>query len=285
MNLRLECIPCLVRHGFDISAQTADPAVRERFLRDVLSWASQLNYDQYPPLAAREMYAMLRRTTGIEDPFASVKQKSNTKAYAMYPALKERVAASADSLDTALRLALAGNMIDYGRSTADGLDMEEVIARFLGAHFAIDHRERLRGKIRDAREILYILDNAGEIVFDRVFIEEIGPERVICAVRGAPIINDVTMADAEQTGLTGVCRVISSGSTASGTPVAICTGEFQELFRRSDLVIAKGQGNFESLHEEEREVFHLFVAKCPVIAEETGVAEGSAIACFNDITD
>ena len=282
MRLQLECIPCLIRHGFDISVQTADPAVRERFLREVLAWASHLNYDQFPPLAAREMYAMLRRVTGIDDPFARIKEISNTKALAMYPGLKERVAVARDPFDTALRLALAGNMIDYGRSAADGLNMDKVVEHFQTASFAIDHRKRLREKIMAARDILYILDNAGEIVFDRVFIEEIGPDKVIAAVRGTPIINDVTMKDADQTGLNEVCRVISSGSAASGTPVAICSEEFKALFHGADLVIAKGQGNYESLHEEDREVFHLFVAKCPVISIEVGVEEGSALACFNN---
>lgn len=282
MRLHLECIPCLVRHGYDISAQTADPSVRERFLREVLSWASSLDYDQFPPLAAREMYAMLRRITGIDDPFARVKDVSNTKVMAMYPGLKKMLAASPDPFDTALRLALAGNMIDYGRSAADGLDMNAVVERFQKASFAIDHRDELRKMARDAKDILYILDNAGEIVFDRVFIEEIGPEKVIAVVRAIPIINDVTMEDAKQTGLTGVCRVVSSGSSASGTPLVVCSDEFRGLFDSADLVIAKGQGNYESLHEERRQVFHLFVAKCPVISVEVGVAEGSALACFND---
>lgn len=282
MRLHLECIPCLIRHGYDISARTADPAVRERFLREVLSWASSLNYDQFPPLAAREMYAMLRRVTGIDDPFARVKEISNTRVLAMYPCLKEMVASSPDPFDTALRLALAGNMIDYGRSAADGLDINAVVDRFQKASFAIDHREHLRDKVRKARDILYILDNAGEIVFDKVFIEEIGPEKVIAVVRGMPIINDVTMHDAQSTDLTGVCRVISSGSDASGTPLAICSDEFRDLFDSVDLVIAKGQGNYESLHEEQRQVFHLFVAKCPVISVAVGVAEGSALACFNN---
>ena len=90
------------------------------------------------------------------------------------------------------------------------------------------------------------------------------------------------MKDASQAGLVEVGRVMSSGSAASGTPISICSDEFKYLFHRADLVIAKGQGNYESLHEEDREVFHLFVAKCPVIAVEVGVAEGSALACFNE---
>jgi uncharacterized protein with ATP-grasp and redox domains len=281
MNLRLECIPCLIRHGYDISDQAASEHDRERFLREVLAWASAMNYAQVPPLAAREMYAMLRRITGIDDPFARIKERSNAKALQCYPLLKEAVAASGDPLDTALRIALAGNMIDYGRQSADGIDMEKVVRSFLAADFALDHRDRVRGMLEGAKNVLYILDNAGEIVFDRVFIEQIGPERVTCAVRAVPIINDVTLKDAQQAGLTDICRVMSSGSGASGTPMAICTDEFREVFANADLVIAKGQGNFESMHEEGREVFHLFVAKCPVISREVGVAEGSALAFFN----
>jgi len=284
MHLHLECIPCLIRHSFDISSGTQRPEDRERFIREVLSWIAGIDYSVLPPLAAREIYGMLRRITGIADPFAEIKEQSNRMALAMYGPLKETILSSMDPFDAALRIALAGNLIDYGRSRADGLEMNRVIEHFLGTDFASDHREKLRQSISEAGSILYILDNSGEIVFDRLFVEQIGPERVTCAVRSAPVINDVTMKDAEQTGLTSVCTVISSGSEASGTPIDICSEEFREIFHSADVVIAKGQGNFESLHHEDREVFHLFVAKCPVIARVLGVEEGSALACLNQIT-
>ncbi len=284
MHLRIECIPCLVGHACDISKGVRDPTAREKFMREVLALVSCMDFDRYPPLAARDIYDLLERTAGISDPFADVKKISNLKARALAAWADSLVRASRDPEDTALRVALAGNMIDYGRCSADGLDMREVILAYLGAGFARDHRSVLRKRLAEARSVLYILDNAGEIVFDRIFVERIGTQRVVCAVRSGPIINDATLEDARASGLTGVCRVISSGVAASGTPLRQCSEEFREIFASADLVIAKGQGNFETLFDEDREVFHLFVAKCPVIARELGVAEGSALAFFNSLS-
>lgn len=281
MNLRLPCIPCLVGHAHDISAGVDDADAREAFIREVLACIANMDYNRTPPLAAMDIYALLAKTTGLEDPFAEVKRASNRKALDLLDWARSVVAASGDPLDAALRIALAGNIIDYGRCSADGVDMREVIHTYLAAGFALDQRDVFRRRLDEARSVLYVLDNAGEIVFDRVLIEQIGPSRVTCVVRGGPIINDATMEDAVSTGLVDACRVISSGVAASGTPVEACRDEVRDAFASADLVIAKGQGNFETLFDENREVFHLFMVKCPVIARELGVDERSALAFFN----
>ncbi|HOJ14263.1 MAG TPA: ARMT1-like domain-containing protein [Deltaproteobacteria bacterium] len=281
MHLRLECIPCLVRHAYDISVHAASDAGREGFIREVLALVSRMDFARVPPLAARDIYDLLEKTTGVRDPFKDVKDASNRKALELYPWLEGIVASSPDPIDTALRVALAGNMVDYGRSSADGIDMRASVLRYLEADFAVDHRRRLREALEGARTVLYVLDNAGEIVLDRLLVEVLGARRVVCAVRSSPIINDATMDDARAAGLADMCRVIPSGSGASGTPLESCSDEFREVFSKADVVISKGQGNFETLFEEDRDIFHLFVAKCPVISREIGVAEGSALAFFN----
>jgi uncharacterized protein with ATP-grasp and redox domains len=281
MQLRLECIPCLVRHAFDISAQVKDAARRELFMRKVLALAAGMDYGRMPPLAARDIYALLEETTGLKDPFREVKDQSNRKALELYPWIESIVRGAVDPLDAALRIALAGNMIDCGRGSVDGLDMRKAVLRYLEADFALDDRARLFTELDGARSILYVLDNAGEIVFDRLLVERLGARRVVCAVRSGPIINDATYEDARLTGLTEVCEVIPSGSDASGTPIEACSARFREVFESSDIVIAKGQGNFETLFDEHRDVFHLFVAKCPVITDEIGAPQGGALAFFN----
>jgi hypothetical protein len=213
---------------------------------------------------AMEMYEILRDLTSINDPFAEIKAVYNEKALAFFPRLKEIMASSPYPIDTAIRIAVAGNIIDFAAGNHGAVPIEETLNSALVAPFAIDHMDRLKDRIKDAGSILYLADNAGEIVFDRVLIEEIGPERVTCAVRDVPIINDATMEDASAAGLDDICTVISSGSKAPGTPLELCSDEFRDLFYSVDTVIAKGQGNYETLTHTGRDIFFLFMVKCPM---------------------
>jgi uncharacterized protein with ATP-grasp and redox domains len=134
-----------------------------------------------------------------------------------------------------------------------------------------------RQAVNDAREILYIADNAGEIVFDRLLIERLPIEKVTVAVKGSPVINDVTMEDALVAGLPRIVEVIDNGSDAPGTILESCSGYFQERFEKADLVIAKGQGNYETLSDIDKNIFFILKAKCPVIARDIGCEVGQMI--------
>jgi uncharacterized protein with ATP-grasp and redox domains len=278
MRTSIECIGCLARQAVDIARLHIPANRREVFIREVLKGLAGFDYESSPPIMAMEMYEILRNLTAITDPFAEIKAVYNDKALALYPRLKEIIAASSDPTDTAIRIAVAGNIIDFAAGNHGAIPIEETLKRALVAPFAIDHMDRLRRSIDDGGTILYLADNAGEIVFDRVFIEEIGPDRVTSAVRDVPIINDATQEDAAAVGLSGVCTVISSGSKAPGTPLEICSDEFRDLFYSADSVIAKGQGNYETLDHAGRDIFFLFMVKCPIISREVGVAVNSFIA-------
>jgi len=177
-------------------------------------------------------------------------------------------------------MAVAGNIIDFGLGAhgCEEIAVEDTIMNALDSPFAVNDIPELIERLGDAEHILYVADNAGEIVLDRIFIEHIGPDRVTCAVRSAPVINDATLTDAAQAGLDRLCRVIPSGSEAPGTPLSLCSEEFLECFAAADLVISKGQGNFETLDAPGREVFHLFMVKCPVVSQEVDVPMGSFMA-------
>ncbi len=246
-------------------------------MRETLENLSRFDYGHAPPLMAMEMYAQIRERSGILDPYAEIKRHYTELAVQFLPQLKTLTRESGDAFDTALRIALAGNIIDFGAGGRDGLDVEATIRRALEAQLSIDHTHALRERLERARSVLYLCDNAGEIVLDRIFIEVIGPEKVICAVRDKPVINDATLADAHKAGLDTLCRVISSGSPAPGTPLQHCTEEFLALYHSADLVISKGQGNFETLSQADRDIFFLLIAKCPVISREIGVALGSFV--------
>ena len=279
MHTALECIPCLARQALEAARfVTDDPAVHERVLRDVLRSATEMDLAQCPPAVGQRIHRHLRQLTGVDDPYRAVKDRFNRMALDMLPDLAVRVRQAADPLGTALRLAIAGNVIDLGVN--GGLTENEARQAVAGAMEEPLHGdvERFRQAAKAANDILYLADNAGEIVFDRLLIGRLQTERVTVVVRGGPILNDATMADAEAAGLCGLVETIDNGSDAPGTILGDCSEDFRRRFAEADLIIAKGQGNFETLSDETANIYFLFKVKCPVIADHVGLPVGSHVA-------
>jgi len=279
MHTALECIPCFARQALEAARfVTEDPAVHEQVLRDVLRWAAEIDLAQCPPVVGQRIHRRLRQLTGVDDPYRAVKDRFNRMALDMLPDLVVKVRQAADPLETALRLAIAGNVIDLGVN--GGLTENEVRQAVAGAMAEPLHGdvEGFRQAMEAAHDILYLADNAGEIVFDRLLIGRLQTERVTVVVRGGPILNDATMADAEAAGLCGLVETIDNGSDAPGTILGDCSEDFRRRFAEADLIIAKGQGNFETLSDETANIYFLFKAKCPVIADHVGLPVGSHVA-------
>jgi len=279
MHTALECIPCFVRQALEAARfVTDDPAVHEQLLRNVLRSVAEMDLAQCPPVVAQRVHHHLRQLTGVDDPYRAVKDRFNRMALDMLPELSARVRQAAEPLGTALRLAIAGNVIDLGVN--GGLTEDEArqaAADAMEESFPLDV-DGFRKAVQAANPILYLADNAGEIVFDRLLIEQLRAERVTVAVRGGPILNDATIADAEAAGLGDLVEVIDNGSDAPGTILADCSESFRERFTTADLIIAKGQGNFETLSDEMANIYFLFKAKCPVIADHVGLPVGTHVA-------
>ena len=180
-------------------------------------------------------------------------------------------------------MAIAGNVIDFalGAELGEG-EVLRTVEDAWQRPLAVDHLELLRAAVDRASSILYLGDNAGEIVFDRLLIEQMPREKVTFVVRGAPILNDVLVEDAEMVGLTGMVEVIDNGSDAPGTILDQCSDDFRRRFEEADLVVAKGQGNFESLSEPGREVFFLLRPKCAVLARHLGCELGRLVVLRTD---
>lgn len=232
--------------------------------------------DASHPEIQRELNHAFSEITKVEDPFTEEKTHSNQLALALYEQWKPRVLSSDNPFDLALRLSIAGNIMDYGANNS--FDLHETINNVLKASFAINHSEFLRNKIEKAKKILYLGDNAGEIVFDKLFIEVIMPNKVIYAVKDAPTLNDVTMKDAKEVGIDFVAHIISNGFDAPSTVLNKCSKAFLEVYHSADLIISKGQGNFEGLmNENDERIFFLLMVKCDVIAEILNVQKGSFI--------
>ena len=278
MKTELDCIPCFVRQALEAARFVTDePAVHERVMRSILRAIAELDLTQCPPVAVQKIHRDLRKITGVHDPYCDVKDRFNRLALDILPELSAKVQAASDPLAMALRFAIAGNVIDLGINgclTDD--DVRQAIASALSDPFNGDV-DIFRHAVEEAGKILYLADNAGEIVFDRLLIEQLPAECVTLAVRGGPVLNDATMVDAQAAGLHEVVDVINNGSDAPGTILDDCSQDFRRRFAEADLIIAKGQGNFETLSDEDADIFFLFKVKCPVIANQVGIPVGTHI--------
>ena len=279
MRMYLDCIPCMINQGIFAARETGCDLDRQKAVVDAIARRiPDFSMDAAPPEMAVDVYTIIRRITGSDDPFSAVKRASNQAALSVYPELVKRVKEAENPLLTAVQIAVLGNILDYGANT--NIDMKHEIRKILEEEAAAIDGEESRlfdlasfeSALKGAGEVLCIGDNAGEIVFDRVLMEYIRreyPETTLrYAVRGRPIINDVTMEDALEVGMDRVCGVVSSGCPAPGAVPALCSGEFLRLLQSADVIISKGQGNYEALSENDYPVFFLLRVKCPVIAKD-----------------
>jgi len=285
MNNSLDCIPCFIRQALEACRfVTDDPAVHEQVVREVLLLAAEMDHAQCPPVIGQKIHRRLRQITGIEDPYRAVKDRSNKMILDMTNNLKKRVESSPNRFAMAVRLAIAGNVIDYAvNGCPDEMELRRAVEQSIGAPLRGDINI-FRQAVAEADSILYLADNAGEIVFDRLLIEQLPMERVTLAVRGAPVINDATRIDAQTADLNELVKVIDNGSDAPGTIVPDCSPAFQKRFDQADLVIAKGQGNFETLCNIPKNIFFLFKVKCPFIGQRIGENVGGLMLYRNKIS-
>ncbi len=283
MRTYFDCVPCAIRQVLDsVRMITDDEALHERVLRESLGMWQKMDLRQSPPAIAQQTHQLVRRLTGVADPYLEVKNRYNRFALEMYPELRERVEHSADPFEAAVRLAIAGNIIDFGvNSAVEQHSVRESILRSLTDPVDTNAVRRLRQAIDAARDILYLGDNAGEIVFDRLLIEQMPCEKVTFVVRGGPILNDALMEDARVAGITELVEVIDNGGDAPGTILEMCSEAFRRRFAQADLIIAKGQGNFESFPEIEKNVFFLLRPKCVVLSRHLQCEMGRLIVVQN----
>lgn len=290
MKTYIDCIPCFFQQALDAARAAGASDSKKKLIVDKVSRElRKYSMKSTPPEMGRILYKIVKDVTGNRDPFKRQKVKSNELALGLYAELKHMVAHSPDRLLKAVELAIIGNSIDYGAQRS--FDVEKEMRKILNREFDFDKKEfkalfnyrKLKNALNRAKRILYIGDNAGEIVFDRVFIEELlhiyGKKisEIVYVVRGGSIINDVLMEDAQVCGIDKSTKVISSGCDAPGVVLGLCTPEYLRYHKKADLIISKGQGNFESLPNRDKRIFFLFRVKCPVVAKDMGHPVGSII--------
>ena len=269
--MRTECYFCHIKTVESLIAKHKPKTIdAEAFMDDINTLLGPKNNLSNPQLATL-IHRKASVKLNIENLYKSEKESANELLLTRYDALKSLVQKSANPLKTAIKLAVAGNIIDYGAHSV-GDDIEQQILTLLKKELVIDQSDALIEAISKAKSILYLGDNAGEIVCDKLLIEILNHKNLRFAVRGKPVINDVTREDAKAVGLDKLCKIIDNGYDAPSTLLEHCSVEFQEAFEHADLIIAKGQGNFEGLmNHKNKTIYFLLMAKCVPIAEMLNV--------------
>jgi len=275
MKTYLDCLPCFVNQALRAGRlATNDEKKIKQILDETGDMLKELSMTATPAENGAKVYNKIREITGVYDSYKEIKKRSIEEAKKMYGYLKNEIEKSDTPLETAVRISIAGNIIDFGVNTK--FDLKTDVEKILYQDFAYFDFESFSNQLKTAEQILYIGDNAGESVFDKLLIETIN-KKTIYAVREIPVINDSVMEDAINSDLNQVSTIISSGVKAPGTILNQCNDNFLEFFNSANVIISKGQGNYEGLSGVNRTIFFLLKAKCPVIAKHLNVEVGSII--------
>jgi hypothetical protein len=279
MKTELDCFACFVRQALATARLVeTDDERRWLALRGVLDLLREVDREVPPPLVARQVYAVVHEVLAAPDPYAQIKRECNARALELLPRLRAQVQAAADPFAAAVKVALAGNIIDFG--TGKAFDLERTSERVGDTKPTVDDTPALAERLRAARSLLYLADNAGEIALDALLLEQLPEDLLVTlAVRGGPIINDATEEDAAAVGLDRRATIIRPASALPGVCLEEAGEELREAFAGADVIISKGQGNFETLHgvADQYPIFFIFMVKCGVIAQHTGLPEGEPV--------
>ena len=269
MRTDLECMACFLNQALATARLCSDdPQLHRRIVNETGTLLPSLNMQISTPENAVAVYGLIADISGVTDPFQELKNESNSLALSLRKKVRERIISSSDPLHAAVRYAIAGNIIDYGAQHS--FDAMQTLSKCLEEDLLINDYDKLQKELRAGKQknILYLADNCGEIVFDGLLIEQLQElgHTVTLVVRGDSIINDATMHDVSSVEVDSICRVITNGTSCPGTPLQSASDELRRCFYETDLVISKGQGNFETLSEEKGLIYFLLTVKCPVVA-------------------
>ena len=278
MKAKPDCIVCVFRQALGAARLACDnPAQHLRVMQEVARWVAQTDLERTPASLSRPLYATVTGITGNPDPYHAIKAESNRIALELLPSIRARIAASPDPLQTAIHAAAAGNLIDLGIGHA--FDIAKDIPAMLDQPFKLNAIEEFRKELGPGRKLVYLGDNAGEIVFDMPLVEAIlkTGTTVTFTVKSGPIINDATLEDAHAVGLTDRVPVIGTGSNDIGVDWTRVSGEFLDAVRQADVLVSKGHGNFETCNERPENFYFLLKAKCAMVADALNVRLGDLV--------
>lgn len=282
--MHIDCIPCFRKQAERLIVKHGLSEIPANEVRTELNIILDKKAEAFTsPEVGRYLNSLVKSISGITDLYAKEKKEYNEMILQRYDELNRLVQASDNPKFTALRYALAGNIIDFG--PPNEFNAQVAFSEALQKEPSINHSETLFKKLNDAKTVLYLGDNAGEIVADKLFIETINHPNLYFAVRGSYVMNDITMEDAHFVGIDQLATVISNGYDAPSTILSACSPEFMEIYNKADIIISKGQGNLEGLiKEKNKNIYFLLMVKCDVMARQVGVNQGDVVVWNNQST-
>lgn len=279
MKMELDCLPCICRQTLESARMVTED---ENIQKDILKKYAQIlpgavDKDLSAPQLSAEIQAYIKKVSGVDDPYQKIKEKNLEAASKILDIAKKEIADAEDPFLAALLMAAMGNSIDAGVSL--NVEIEENIERALKHSFKINDYKKFLIDINKARELLFIADNTGEALFDKLLLQKLKNYdlNITYVVREAPILNDLTKKEALEIGIDEYADIISGGSKAPGMLMQTATSEFLEAYNKADIVLSKGQGNLEGLYQEEENIYYLLKAKCELIAKILNVEIGDFI--------
>ncbi|WDV46280.1 ARMT1-like domain-containing protein [Clostridiaceae bacterium M8S5] len=282
MEIKYECLSCITRQLTKLAVKLTNDKNTQQ---DIIKYGLDVISNNYPnssaPYITGLIYNYAKKITEIKDPYRDEKKKFNHIAEQLVSelSLNTQIENSESPVDTAIRLSIAGNIIDFGLGiNVDELDVRDSINHSLTTELFGGTSEDFLKATHNASNILFIGDNAGEIVFDKLLIERLPLHKITYVVKGGPIVNDVTMEDATTVGMDKLVKIIDSGASIQGIELSACSDDFLKSFKDADMIISKGQANFESLScLDNKTIFFLLRAKCQSVADEVGCAQNQFV--------
>lgn len=270
------CIPCLIKQASNAAKLfTNDKDLQLKIVKEACREVLTVDGNFTAPMFSATVQLLIEETLKVENPYQKLKEENLIKAKRFIPYLQEMVEDSEDKLEMAVRVAIAGNVIDLGANP--NFNIEHEVSKITSTGINLSAFNQFKEDLSKADSILYIGDNFEEALFDKILLARLLPKRIVFAVRSRPILNDITLDDAKNLGIDKVCEVIESGSKIAGTDLAQCNDKFLKLFNQADMVISKGQGNYETLLNTRRKVYFLFKVKCEAIAQRCGFPAGTSV--------
>lgn len=285
MKMHDKCLPCMVNQVIKV-ANITDVNNKEVLLKEVFTYLSKMDFEATTPEIIGEIFGIIKKHTNNPDPYKETRNYYNTLFLKLLPEFERKIEQAENSFELAVRYAIVGNIIDFNPIHNTLLeDIFDYFERMEQLELAIDDSKELAEDILNSKTLLYLGDNCGEICMDKILlrkIKELNPNiKIFFGVRGKPVVNDSIAEDAYAVGIDEYAEVIDNGDGSLGTVLNRTSYGFKEVYKKADVVIAKGQANYECLSEEKKNIYFLLMTKCDVIANDIGVSEKRMICMKN----
>ena len=282
MSIQPGCVPCILKQAYNFTKLTgiSDAEIQKQILFETMEQLQINKNIKTAPHFSIILQSIVCKHADVNKIYREIKSRNIRIAKKYINYLSHMIEASDDKLEMAVRASITGNTIDIAANP--DFDIEKEINVITSNNINLDVLPKLKEDYKKAKNILFIGDNYEEALFDKLLIKELLPKEIVFAVRSNEILNDITLEDANNLEIDKLCRVIESGNVIAGIDLEECSDDFLDLYNSADMIIAKGQGNYETLFNAKRDIYFMFKVKCDVIAEICGFPVGTSVLYFHN---